>query len=99
MLGGKPFDTLEVGDCPEGDAGLPAGDMPFCIRCWCSARALAMMLFSTEALLLPAKLEDVCTGRLAMPKTPIAVELGFILRGSDTERRDGTRRGISLGLS
>lgn len=98
-LVGNPLAMLAVGDDPEGVPGFPAGDMPFSMRCRCNARALAIILFSTEALLLPAKLEDVCTGRLAMPKTPMAVEFGFMLRGSETERRDGTLRGGSLGLS
>lgn len=93
-LTGNPFEMLDVGDCPTGDA-----ELPFCRRCWCNARALAIALFSTEALLFPAKLKDGCTGRLAMPKTPIGVEFGFILRGSETDRRDGTLRGGSLGLS
>lgn len=97
---GKPFDMLPVGDCPAGDIGpLPAGDMPFCIRCWCNARALAMMLFSTEAPPLPAKLDDVDTGCLAIPKRPMAVEFGFMLGGSDTDRNDGILLGSSSGLS
>jgi len=85
---GKPFDTPGVGDCPEGDAGLP-----FCRRCRCSSRALAIILFSTGALLF--------AGFLALPRTPIAVEFGFmfILRGSEWDRRDGTLRGGPLGLS
>lgn len=58
-----------------------------------------MMLFSTEAPPLPAKLDDVDTGCLAIPKRPMAVEFGFMLGGSDTDRNDGSLLGSSSGLS
>lgn len=56
-------------------------------------------LFIEEAPLLPAKLEECCTGFLAMPRSPRAVELGFMLRGSDTDRSDGTLFEGSSGMS
>lgn len=58
-----------------------------------------MTLLSMEALPLPAKLDEDCIGFRAMPKIPSAVELGFMLRGSETDRKDGTRFGNSSGLS
>lgn len=59
-----------------------------------------MTLFSMEAPLLPAvKLDEVCTGCRALPRRPRAVELGCILRGSETDRRDGNLFGYSSGLS
>lgn len=58
-----------------------------------------MTLLSIEALTLPAKLDDDCMGFRAFPKMPSAVELGFMLRGSETDRKDGSRLGNSSGLS
>lgn len=75
------------------------GDIPFCSRCWCSALALAIMLLSIEALALPAKLDEGCNGFLALPKSPMVVEFGFMLRGSEIDRNEGIRLGSSSGLS
>lgn len=51
------------------------GDMAFCSRCWWRARALAMALFSIAPA--PTKEEEEASGGfLAIPRTPIAVELG-----------------------
>lgn len=58
-----------------------------------------MTLLSMEALTLPAKLEEDCMGFRAIPKIPSAVELGFMLRGSETDRKDGSLFGSSSGLS
>lgn len=47
----------------------------------------------------PAKDEADCMGLRAAPRIPSAVELGFRVRGSETDLREGTLFGISVGLS
>lgn len=64
-----------------GDEGTPPGGMTggvaFCIRCWCSARALAMALFSIAPA--PTNEDELIGGFLAIPNTPNAVEFGLML--------------------
>lgn len=97
---GKPFmggpDAVGEGEVGELDVGA----RPFCMRCWCSALALAIaLLLSRDMLDVPAKDDADWMGLRAAPRTPSAVELGFRVRGSETDLKDGTLLGISVGLS
>jgi hypothetical protein len=60
-----------------------------------------MMLLSMPAPALPAKLRCDCKveGLRTLSRKPRAVELGFILRVSETDLMEGIRLVVSLGLS
>lgn len=73
-------------DCDDPKPGL--GAMP--MRCCCNARALAMIS--------NGRLFALGGGLRALFKVPVTLELGFMWAvpcGSETARKEGTRRAIS----
>jgi hypothetical protein len=57
------------------------------------------LLLSRDMFAVPANDDADCMGLRAAPSTPSAVDLGFKVRGSETDLSDGTLLGISVGLS